>query len=590
MNQNYYVDAVSGQDKNDGRSPETAWHSLRKVNAVTFEPGDHLLFKAGCKWVGQLHPLGSGSEEQPIWIGRYSEGHDPIICGDGSTGMTAGAVVLLFNQDFWNIEHLTVTHPADEEGERFGILVRWHDYGLGRHIHIRSNTVSHIKGYKPFRFKGDGIMVIATGSTTVTHIDDILIENNTLTHIDRTGITVWNQFSERGRVYFRDLRDGDYQYHTTVGPYTPHTNVVIRGNVLDTIAGDGILLTSCDHAIIDHNLASNCNNYNGYHYQDANVAIWPQNCDDVVMQYNEAYLTHSTSDGQGFDIDFECYRPIMQYNYSHDNEGGFMLLMEEVFEPMVRYNVSRRDGCALLDNRSVHNGVFHGNRFYLSSGKLFRGESRGNSFTGNLFFSDEPLDAPDWSEDSYRHNYYSNVRINPSDPLGQTYDRTDEEPFPWPDGSGAPESEPFCTVNGTDIDSAWYERVRYAVRCSLREESRLEVLTKECLEAQTALLREYAAAGLVLPVGTAAWKAALERVNEARTDAYNSGEILYGPIHYTLDTYIRYVLHEAARRFRLIRTSEEIPADTEPDDEPGFDTEEDIYGEVPEEIRPEFEE
>ena len=38
----YYVDAVIGNDTNDGKSAETAWKTLANVNAQTFQPGDRI--------------------------------------------------------------------------------------------------------------------------------------------------------------------------------------------------------------------------------------------------------------------------------------------------------------------------------------------------------------------------------------------------------------------------------------------------------------------------------------------------------------------------------------------------------------------
>src|SRR5215472_16367327 len=49
----------------------------------------------------------------------------------------------------------------------------------------------------------------------------------------------------------------------------------------------------------------------------------------AVFQYNEAYLTRGTRDGEGFDSDYNSRNAIFQHNYSHDNEGGFMLICND---------------------------------------------------------------------------------------------------------------------------------------------------------------------------------------------------------------------------------------------------------------------
>ncbi|MDG0792986.1 hypothetical protein OMP38_20520 [Cohnella ginsengisoli] len=73
-NATYYVDSVGGSDSNNGLSDGSAWQSLAKVNATTFQPGDKILFKAGSVWSGQLHPLGSGTSGAPIVIDKYGSG------------------------------------------------------------------------------------------------------------------------------------------------------------------------------------------------------------------------------------------------------------------------------------------------------------------------------------------------------------------------------------------------------------------------------------------------------------------------------------------------------------------------------------
>ena len=65
---NYYVDATSGNDNNEGTSPQTAWKTLDKINVSTFRPGEKILFKSGEIWNGQLAFKGSGSAKNPIIV------------------------------------------------------------------------------------------------------------------------------------------------------------------------------------------------------------------------------------------------------------------------------------------------------------------------------------------------------------------------------------------------------------------------------------------------------------------------------------------------------------------------------------------
>src|SRR5690606_20252911 len=84
-NTTYYIDNAGGNDTNAGTSAGSAWRTLSKANSVVLQPGDKLLFKAGGVWTGTLQPQGSGSASNPIEIGRYGTGPDPVINGNGAS-------------------------------------------------------------------------------------------------------------------------------------------------------------------------------------------------------------------------------------------------------------------------------------------------------------------------------------------------------------------------------------------------------------------------------------------------------------------------------------------------------------------------
>ncbi|NQX59654.1 right-handed parallel beta-helix repeat-containing protein [Paenibacillus qinlingensis] len=80
----YYVDASAGNNSNDGTSSATAWQTITKVNGVSLQPGDQVLFKRGEIWQGStLRPSSSGVDENPIRYGSYGDPTlgKPIISG-----------------------------------------------------------------------------------------------------------------------------------------------------------------------------------------------------------------------------------------------------------------------------------------------------------------------------------------------------------------------------------------------------------------------------------------------------------------------------------------------------------------------------
>jgi len=75
-----FVSATSGQDANDGLTPQTPLRSLARVNAAELRPADRVLFQRGGSWRGQLVSQ-SGREGAPVTYGAYGQGARPVLLG-----------------------------------------------------------------------------------------------------------------------------------------------------------------------------------------------------------------------------------------------------------------------------------------------------------------------------------------------------------------------------------------------------------------------------------------------------------------------------------------------------------------------------
>src|SRR6267378_7002251 len=138
----YYVDSLSGYDTYAGTSTNTPWKTLGKLNATAFAPGDHILFKSGGKWTGQLWPKGSGTEQHPIVIDKYGGEVNPIINGNGE----AEDAVLLRNQQYWEVNNLEVTNTGSTSRTRRGVRLVADNYGDIHHIYLRGLNVHDVNG------------------------------------------------------------------------------------------------------------------------------------------------------------------------------------------------------------------------------------------------------------------------------------------------------------------------------------------------------------------------------------------------------------------------------------------------------------
>ena len=91
----YYVDSVSGNDANNGRSEAAPWRSLSKAGSASLAPGDRVLFKRGASWSGPLTLSQTGTAERPIIFGSYGSGALPIIQGPSDCITVKGSRVIV---------------------------------------------------------------------------------------------------------------------------------------------------------------------------------------------------------------------------------------------------------------------------------------------------------------------------------------------------------------------------------------------------------------------------------------------------------------------------------------------------------------
>lgn len=76
----YYV-SNSGNDSNDGKSPETAWATVSRVNEVTLNVGDAVFFERGGTWRVQTLETKKG-----VTYSAYGEGVKPRLIGSPENG------------------------------------------------------------------------------------------------------------------------------------------------------------------------------------------------------------------------------------------------------------------------------------------------------------------------------------------------------------------------------------------------------------------------------------------------------------------------------------------------------------------------
>jgi hypothetical protein len=363
----YHVDSETGDDRNTGLTVDQAWKSLDPISAKTFQPGDRILLKSGTHYAGQLLAKGSGATSRPIELASYGPGPNARIDGDGKSLDT----LLLYNVSNWNVHDLEITnHGLTTAPFRTGVHLQCDGGQTMTGLHLSRLYVHDVNGDLRKEQEGCGIFFDTRGRQS--HFDDLLIEDCHIVHTDRNGLCQRSQSRTRS------------------------THVIIRNNLLEDIGGDGIKLWGTDGGLIEHNIVRGgrmrCDDYA--------AGIWPFSCDDTVIQFNEVSGMKGVKDGEGFDSDYVCKNSVFQYNYSHNNDGGFMLLCSPGDSycqgTVVRYNVSQNDG------RS-DSAVFH-----------FAGNVSNSLIYNNVIFVGPKQSLPllnfdNWSSYSHHNSFFNNV-------------------------------------------------------------------------------------------------------------------------------------------------------------------------------------
>ncbi|MGG1552034.1 right-handed parallel beta-helix repeat-containing protein [Paenibacillus ferrarius] len=400
----YYLDAVSGNDANAGTSTGAAWQTLAKVNSVTFQPGDSILFKAGGVWTGTLSPQGSGTAGNPIKIDKYGTGSKPLIAGAG-----AASTLYFYNQEQWEIRNLEITNDAATKGVRRGIHLdgssgTWTNPKVYQHFVLENLDIHNVKGDVSTDYAHNG-GIIVWGTTWDYHVADVTINNCKIYTVDSVGIY---------------LNGAQTSYSS---------NLKVTNNLIYDVAADGAFVLNTTNGLIENNIVHDTHvRASGYH-----VPLWVFAAKNNVIQFNEVYNTAPGGDAMAYDADYNSDGTIIQYNYSHNNAGGGFLIVNDGTvasnrntNTVIRYNISQNDGGAVFnfngtpDTTTVYNNTvylpkasqakvinhsnwggyakntyFYNNIIYnLGTGGYTFATSTNNVFEHNVFYGNHPATEP----------------------------------------------------------------------------------------------------------------------------------------------------------------------------------------------------
>lgn len=330
-----YISSSTGDDNNDGLTPETAFQTLEKVNSLVLLPGDSLLFKSGDTFTGKLLIQNEGgNNEKPIVIGNYEEGELPVLDGDGYL-----SAIHIINSGFLHFSNLEIKNdggpakPGESEDLRYGMYLQ-NTFTDGTYFeHFRFTNLVFKNIYPTTQITDNdqtGVnahAIITSGSwgddIHPTRFEDVLIENCYFTRTARHAVVL-----------------------------KAINNLVIRNNLFEHVGGAGMVIAAgTTNALVEHNVT----NYTGSSI-DSRMAgrgsgIWCYRSKNLTVQHNKFMHARGIHDSYGMHIDIGNRNVVYQYNYSEGNEGGFVEILGANVNVGYRYNLSVGDGWRKRGNR-----------------------------------------------------------------------------------------------------------------------------------------------------------------------------------------------------------------------------------------------
>jgi hypothetical protein len=323
----YYVSST-GSDLNSGTSAATAWATISKVNSTVFLPGDTLYFEGGQTFNGNIY-LSAAEANDPaniFVVSSYGTGKATINAGT-SYGFYA------YNTQGFSVSNLIFDGNSTATNTGAGILVYAE---LGGNVKFSNITISDCEVKN---FGAEGVKVYA--SAGLTGFQNLSLSNLSVHDVTNNGIQVYGYLPR------------------TPGSW-PNSNVTVSncevynvpGSTVPTqYQGNGIVISGVNDGTIQNCVAHDNGQNNTF--CGGPVGIWSLESNNVTIQYCESYNNHrgtSTGcDGGGFDLDGGVTNSVMQYNYSHDNDGAGFLMGQYPNASVwsgntMRYNISQNDG------------------------------------------------------------------------------------------------------------------------------------------------------------------------------------------------------------------------------------------------------
>jgi len=378
----YYV-SPTGHDTASGTSSATPWQTIARVNQTILVPGDRVRFQGGARFTGPLEvgPGESGLPAAPITFDSYGTGR-ATIDGGAATAVhvyDAGGVVLA---------SLVIVGSGRTSNRGSGV-----DFFNDLPGDTKLGFV-RIRNVEVTGFGDNGIMI--GGWNGSSGFEDVEVTRSSLHDNGRAGLITYGPPFEPDAPAYANA-------NVYVGYVRAYRNAGVPAD-LSRSSGSGVTLGSVSGGTIERSVAYD--NGRLCRASGCGAGIWAYDSTDVTIQLAESYRnrTGGSADGDGFDLDQNTSSSVVQYTYSHDNDGaGYLLFSGQPNRNhtgnTIRYNVSQNDGRrngfgAIYGDGYIYDDAVYNNTVYLSAAPvaepvpaaaLFPAVGGGVSVRNNIF-------------------------------------------------------------------------------------------------------------------------------------------------------------------------------------------------------------
>jgi hypothetical protein len=279
----YYVDAVNGNDGNNGTSTATAWKTSSKVGAGTYQPGDQILFKRGqtffSPWVMAIYSNGTSS--QYITIGAYGSGTAPILENNDTVNPFTGAISI--EGTYVEIKDIKITTTTPSKITDTAIWLK------GAHNKVTNVEISTV-GTAISLYESDYVISNCYIHDLVMVVNDVAIDNDHggtgIVALSASNIEIYGNTFERLMPVSIDYgHDGAaFEVYGTSQNINFYNNLVKEADTL-TEFGSYEHTDTATNVNFHHNIIVN-NNAIGTFHNDPAVGNFGMNISNVKIENN----------------------------------------------------------------------------------------------------------------------------------------------------------------------------------------------------------------------------------------------------------------------------------------------------------------